>query len=332
MDSLTQIVLGASIGEAVLGKKIGNKALLYGAIAGTIPDLDVFAALFTDTVTALSVHRGFTHSIVFSVLFAPLFGLLVSRYESYKDVKAWSWLFFWAFITHPMLDAYTTWGTQLFWPFESRLAFKTIFVVDPLYTIPFLIFLILVLFQKRTSKKRRFYNQTALLVSSAYLGVTVLLKWCAYQKFEQALTAQGIAFEQLDTRPSPLNTVLWSANVATKNEYLLANYSFFDSQSIQFNSYPKQHELLGDLIHNETVKHMIAISEGWYTITKKEDGLYYNDLRFGLLNLEPESQDFVFQYKINAEQSGGVTFTEQKKNNRDAKKLMTRLWERIKGN
>lgn len=110
MDSLTQIILGAAVGETVLGRKVGNKAMLYGAIAGTIPDLDVLARQFTDTVTALSVHRGFTHSILFSVVFAPMFGWVVSRYERLKDFKAWSWLFFWAFITHPLLDANTTWG------------------------------------------------------------------------------------------------------------------------------------------------------------------------------------------------------------------------------
>ncbi|HAB26726.1 MAG TPA: metal-dependent hydrolase, partial [Xanthomarina gelatinilytica] len=76
MDSLTQIVLGAAVGEAVLGKKVGNKAMLYGAIAGTIPDLDILASYVTDTVTALEIHRGFTHSIFFSVFFAPIFGWL----------------------------------------------------------------------------------------------------------------------------------------------------------------------------------------------------------------------------------------------------------------
>ena len=59
MDSVTQIVLGAAVGEAVLGKKVGNKALLYGAIAGTIPDLDVIFGNFTDTITAIEWHRGF---------------------------------------------------------------------------------------------------------------------------------------------------------------------------------------------------------------------------------------------------------------------------------
>ena len=332
MDSLTQIVLGAAIGEAILGKKVGNKAILYGAIAGTIPDLDVFASHFTDTVTALAIHRGFTHSILFSILFAPMFGWLVSRYEKYKDFKGWSWLFFWALVTHPILDAHTTWGTQLFWPLDLRLAFKTIFVVDPLYTLPFLVFLILTMFQKRTSKKRRYYNGIGLKISTAYLALTFLLKSLAFMKFEYALQTQNITYEQIDTRPSPLNTILWSANVETKDAYLLGNYSFFDTQDITFEIYPKNHDLLGSLIENEKVKRMIAISEGWYAITKTNDKLYFNDLRFGLLNLEPQSQDFVFKYLIEIDTNGNVSFVQEQKTERDAKKLISSLWERVKGN
>ncbi|MEP2023424.1 MAG: metal-dependent hydrolase [Reichenbachiella sp.] len=332
MDSVTQIVLGAAVGEAVLGKKVGNKAMLYGAIAGTIPDLDVLASHVTDTVTALAVHRGFTHSIVFSVLFAPLFGWLVSRYESLKDFKSWSWLFFWAFVTHPILDAHTTWGTQLFWPFDLRLAFKTIFVIDPLYTLPFLVFLILAMLQKRTTEKRQFYNRMGLYVSTAYLLLTFLLKWIAFAQFESALKTQNITYTQLDTRPSPMNTILWSANVETEKTYLLGHYSFFDSQPITFEAYPKNHELLGDLKEKAPVQRMIAISEGWYTISSQDGKLYFNDLRFGLLSLDPQAQDFVFKYQIEENDNGQVTFTEVPKNKRDGKKLLTELWRRVKGN
>ena len=180
MDSLTQIILGAAVGEAVLGRKIGNKAILYGAIAGTIPDLDVFASLFTDTVSSLEIHRGFTHSIFFSVLFAPILAFIVIKYETHKSFKNWAFLFFWAFITHPILDAQTTWGTQLFWPLDIRLAFKNIFVVDPLYIIPFLVFLILAMCQKMESKKRRFYNNLGMFISSLYLVLTLILKGVSY--------------------------------------------------------------------------------------------------------------------------------------------------------
>ena len=332
MDALTQIILGAAVGETVLGRKVGNKAMLYGAIAGTIQDLDVLARQFTDTVTALSVHRGFTHSILFSVVFAPMFGWVVSRYERLKDFKAWSWLFFWAFITHPLLDAHTTWGTQLFWPFDLRLAFKTIFVIDPLYTVPFLVFLILALLQKRTAQKRSYYNKWGLWLSSSYLALTFLLKWVAYSQFETALKDQNINYTQLDTRPAPLNTILWSANVDAEEAYLLANYSFFDSQEITFETYPKNHELLDDVIENERVQQMISISKGWYIVNQVDGQLYFNDLRFGLLSLTPNAQNFVFKYRIDLDEAGDVSFTEVPKDNQDAKALLSALWTRVKGN
>ncbi|EMQ94018.1 Membrane-bound metal-dependent hydrolase [Xanthomarina gelatinilytica] len=332
MDSLTQIVLGAAVGEAVLGKKVGNKAMLYGAIAGTIPDLDILASYVTDTVTALEIHRGFTHSIFFSVFFAPIFGWLVSRYESYKDFKAWSWLFFWAFLTHPILDAHTTWGTQLFWPLEYRLAFKSIFVIDPLYTLPFLLFLILAMFQKRDAPKRRLYNKVGIIISSSYLLLTFVLKGMAFNEFEMALKDQHIEYSEIETKPAPFNTILWSANVETKNNYLIGYYSFFDTKPIHFVSYPKNHDLLGELIQDEKVQRMIAVSKGWFTITKKENGLYYNDLRFGLLSLKPNSQNFAFQYEIKTTNSGKVSFVETKKNREDAKQLLSDLWMRLKGN
>lgn len=227
MDSLTQIVLGAAVGEAVLGKKIGNKAIILGAIAGTIPDLDVAANYFTDTVTALEMHRGFTHSIVFAVVFGLFFGWLLSLWDKRATLKQWSWFWFLCFVTHPLLDAHTTWGTQLFWPFDLRLEYKNIFVIDPLYTLPFLIFVILAMFQKRESAKRRKFNNLGLIVSSAYMLVTIILKGITYSKFENALEEQNISYLEMDTKPSPLNTILWTANVETEDSFLIGDYSFF---------------------------------------------------------------------------------------------------------
>ncbi|SHI39194.1 inner membrane protein [Mesonia phycicola] len=331
MDSLTQIVLGAAVGEAVLGKKVGNKAMLYGAIAGTIPDLDTFASYFTDTVTALEIHRGFTHSIVFSVVFAPIFGWLVSRWEKNANWKNWSWLFFWGFLTHPLLDAHTTWGTQLFWPLDLRLAYKNIFVIDPLYTLPFLVFVILAMRQKRTSSKRRKLNNLGLIISSAYMLLTLILKGITYHKFTEALQQQNIAYTEIETKPSPFNTVLWTANVDTKNAYLIGHYSFFDSKPIQFTAYPKNHELLGDLENEENVQKLIKITKGWYTITKENNQLYLNDLRFGLLSFSPSAKNFTFSFHLE-KKNGEVIITEKEKNTRDAKKLMQELWLRILGN
>ncbi len=333
MDSLTQIVLGASVGEAVLGKKVGNKALLYGAIAGTIPDLDVLARSLTDTVTAIEWHRGFSHSIVFSVVFAPLFGWLVwklhrGREASWKD---WSWLFFWGLFTHPILDAFTTWGTQLFWPFDLRLAFQNIFVIDPLYTVPFLLFVVLAMCYKRTSPKRRKYNRLGLLVSSCYLLVTLILKGMAYIKFTDGLTEQGIVYQQIDTRPTPMNALLWTANIEAGDAYLIGNYSFFDTSPIQFSTYPKNHHLLGTLETNDKVNRLITIAEGWYTISKKEDRVFFNDLRFGLISIDPQETQFVFSYEL-IPSATGISVEETPKFDTDAKRLLSSLWNRIWGN
>jgi len=332
LDSLTQIILGAAVGEAVLGKKIGNKAMLYGAIAGTIPDLDVLSAFFTDKVTALEIHRGFTHSILFSVLFAPLLAFIVVKFEKHKNFKDWFWLFFWTFVTHPILDAQTTWGTQLFWPLDIRLAFKNIFVVDPLYTVPFLVFLLLAMRQKKGDKKRRFYNNLGIIFSSFYLLLTLVLKGISYRNFVKELDEQNIIYTDIKTKPAPLNTLLWTANVKTENAYLIGHSSFLDTKPIAFSSYPKNHHLLGDLAKHPKVKRMIAISKGWYTINKKNNILYFNDLRFGALSLKPNAQNFVFKYKIEVDVNGTPFFKEQPKEKTDAKKLLSELWIRIKGN
>lgn len=333
MDSLTQIVLGAAVGEAVLGKKTGNKAMLYGAIAGTIPDLDALASHFTDTISAVEIHRGFTHSIVFSLLAAPVFGFFISKLEksSLANWKDWSWLMFWGLFTHPILDSFTTWGTQLFWPLEHRLAFKSIFVIDPLYTIPFMIFLILAMSRKKDSVKRFKYNKMGLLISTGYLLFGLVLKGVAHTNFVTSLDRQGIFYERIDTRPSPFNTILWAANVETEDAYLVGYYSFFDSEMVRFEVYPKNHHYLGSLKKDKNVRRLMAISKDWYTITEEDGFLYFNDLRFGKLNPSNPDSNFAFSYKLVPE-GDTIRAEEVEKRPDNAKKILTDLWERIKGN
>jgi len=332
MDSLTQIVLGAAVGEAVLGKKVGNKAMLYGAIAGTIPDLDILSSYFTDTLTAIEWHRGFSHSILFSVLFAPVFGWLIHKLERKRPAtwRDWSRLMFWGLITHPILDAFTTWGTQLFWPLNYKLAFQSIFVIDPLYTLPFLSFLILAMAHKRDSPKRARYNRLGLIVSSSYLGITLLLKGVAYHKISESLKAQEIAYQKMTLRPSPFNTILWSANIDVGDAYLIGNYSFFDSRPVQFRRYPKNHGLLGNLAGDEKVNRLKKITEGWFIIVDKNGDLFLNDLRFGLMSLEAGEDRFAFSYKL-LPTEGGLLVEEAPRLRNDAKRLLSALWERVWG-
>ncbi|MGB0897188.1 MAG: metal-dependent hydrolase [Flavobacteriaceae bacterium] len=331
MDSLTQIILGAAVGEAVLGRKVGNKAMFYGAIAGTIPDLDVLSSHFVDTVTALEIHRGITHSILFSILMGLGLGWLVSKWETAVTQKEWSWLFFWGLITHPLLDAHTSWGTQLFWPLDLRVAYKNIFVIDPLYTLPFLICTIWAFCLPKASFKRYKINRLGLIISSCYMITTLGLKALAYNEFKNALEQQHISYLEIVTKPSPLNTVLWTANIELDDSFLIGDYSFFDTQAISFKSYPKNHHLVSKLQSHDTFKRLIDITGGWYTITQKDDQLYFNDLRFGVLDANSTQEKFVFSYLL-TEKPEGLSVTEAPKDINDGQQLFKQLLHRVKGN
>jgi inner membrane protein len=333
LDSLTQIVLGASVGEAVLGKKVGNKALLYGAIAGTIPDLDVIFGIYTDTITAIEWHRGFSHSLFFSLLLAPILGWLVNKLERKLKLgwKPWAKLFFLGLFTHPILDAFTTWGTQLFWPFPTRIALNSIFVIDPLYTLPFLVCTVSVLFYQRDSNKRNHLNKLGLLFSTFYLLSTVVVKQVVIQQFEKALHSQEITYTQLSSRPAAFSTILWNANIDTPDAYLIGDYSIFDTQSIRFIKYPKKRNASTKMLGYPNVQRLISISKGWFILEQKKNEWYFNDLRFGTIPKKDGTDSFTFSYQLKL-QNNKITARELPKTGMDPKFLLRGIWERIKGN
>jgi inner membrane protein len=336
LDSLTQIVLGASVGEAVLGKKVGNKAILWGAIAGTIPDLDVILRSFTDEISATQMHRGFSHSFVFAVLIAPLLGWIAKKIHfNLKDVsfKDWTKLFFWTTVTHPLLDAHTTWGTQFFWPFNYRLAYQNIFVVDPLYTLPFLIFLIIVIMLKKENPRRSKFNNIGLSVSTTYLILTLIFKWVSFQEFKQGLENQKIEYVEMDTKPSPLNAILWSSLIETDKGYRTAYYSLFDKQEITYSKeFLKNHHLLEPYLEQKVIKQLIDISAGWYRIEEKNGKLLFWDLRFGQMGMDVNNASFLWYYELNIDKTGNVKAVKRQPEIKNFKMVFKELLIRIKGN
>jgi len=335
MDSLTQIVLGASVGELVCGKKAGNKALWWGAVAGTIPDLDVMASPFQDMVQQLLFHRSVTHSILFAVVMAPLFGWLVHRLHKNTPAtfRDWTLLFFWGFITHSLLDCFTTWGTQLFWPFSSYpVAFHNIFVIDPLYTLPFLFCIIMVLFYKRTDSRRRFWNTAGLTISSLYMLLTLVNKYIVTSVFTESLREQHISCQRLTTKPTPFNSILWNVTAETDSGYYIGYYSLPDkSRDIKFSFFRKNHELLAPFLPDEKLETLLRITNGYYTVTRKGNLYCINDLRFGQLDgWAGGKEDFVFSYNI--EQAGNKLLFFQNPNDlKKGRELLGPLWQRIKG-
>ncbi len=308
MDSITQIVLGAACGEAALGKKIGNKALLFGAIGGTIPDLDVFTSrwIYNNEIDIMSAHRGFSHSIVFSILGAFVFGYIV--YWLYNRGKRlgtstrtdWIKLFFLSFFTHIWLDAFTPYGTQLFLPFtDYRIAFNNISVADPTYTVPFLLCLIVMMFFKRMSKRRRLWFKLAIGISSAYLVFTLGNKFYINSVFKRSLKAQNIVFQRYSTQPTILNNILWYGIAETETDYYVGFYSLLDASSEveQFQQIPKRHDLVD--LNQEDIKTLMWFSNGYFNFRpiEESDDVQYNDLRYLLVD-SAENNQYVFSFTI----------------------------------
>ncbi|MEM7789454.1 MAG: metal-dependent hydrolase, partial [Bacteroidota bacterium] len=182
MDSLTQVALGAAVGHAAAGHTLGRRALLLGGIAGTLPDLDILAYPFLDPAGELRFHRGLTHGLLFAFWAGPLFGALAWRFARWRGLPeaagAGTWtpyaaVFFWGFLTHAPLDAFTVYGTQLLAPFlNTPYAVSSVFIIDPLVTVPLLIGLAVALWAGSRPVGRKAVA-VALAVMTVYLGWSV---------------------------------------------------------------------------------------------------------------------------------------------------------------
>ena len=308
MDSLTQIALGAAVGEATLGKKVGNQALLWGAVAGTIPDLDVLANPILSDLEGLKFHRSVSHSLLFCLLFAPILGYFISTLPVGQEARwrDWTKLSFLSLFTHPLLDSLTNWGTQLFWPFSSfRAALNTIFIIDLFYTIPLIIGCVAAGFFARSSRKRRLWNTAGLTISSAYLLLGFFTKAQAENSFHSALNQQNITYERLFTNPAPLTTVFWYGLAESDDGFWLGYSSLFDAPGtpVAFEFIPKNAHLLAGLAEKPEMRTMEWITEGLYALEREKAGIRLNDLRFGKFDIAFEGRGApIFSYRMALEE------------------------------
>ncbi|MEP7169140.1 MAG: metal-dependent hydrolase [Bacteroidota bacterium] len=337
MDSITHIVLGAAIGEAMLGKKIGKKGMLWGALANSLPDIDVAANFFADPVNALLIHRGITHSIFFAVVISPLLAYLfykthLKHFLSYKLC----WLFFLiAIIAHDAIDVCTAYGTGLLEPFShQRFSLDSIFVADPLYTLPLIISFITLLILKRNSDKRRMVSNAGIILSSVYLLLTFINKINVDHIMKQNLQEQNIFYTGYMTTPAPLNNALWYMIAKNDSSYYTGYYSIFDSdKKIPFRKSPVNEKLLENFPDDPVIEKLKFFSNGFYSINKKDaDEIYFNDLRFGQAAgwAKPDSR-FVFSYRLK-NVADNVVMLRRTDLDVSWKEAFKSLWKRMMGN
>ncbi|WP_163577687.1 metal-dependent hydrolase [Halomonas faecis] len=226
MDTVTQAALGAAVGGAVLGRRLGRKAVLIGAALGTLPDLDVLID-YGDAVANVTEHRGFSHSLFVLTGLATLLATFTQRFAAARDISRLRWWTFFALclLTHPLLDALTTYGTQLWWPLEVRpTAWPVVFIIDPLVTLPLLIGVATAL---ATGNGQR-APSWGLALACAYLVLAVGAKTLVTQRLEPVLVERGLESAPRLVQPTPFNILLWRATLIDGERHHEALIGVFD--------------------------------------------------------------------------------------------------------
>ena len=209
MDSLSQIALGAAVGVAVMGRRTAVwKAAAWGAVAGTLPDLDVIID-HGDPIRNMVLHRAETHALFWLTLFSLPFAALVARLNGEWSLWRRWWLAMWlALVTHPLLDAMTVYGTQLALPFSNHpYGVGSVFIIDPLYTVPLLVGGIWALVS-RGGRRGLAANAVGLAISTAYLGWTFAAQQYVENIARASLVQQGLQAERLLVSPTAFNSLL----------------------------------------------------------------------------------------------------------------------------
>ena len=293
MDSITQAVLGASIQGAVLGRWQGRKALLYGAMLGTLPDLDVVIN-YGDAVANMTYHRGFSHSLLVLSFLAVVLTWLIRRYRPSPDYSTRRlFLAIWlVLITHPLLDAFTSYGTQLFWPFmPTPTAWSSIFIIDPMYTLPLAIAVALGLFFGLRDRVAQ-APAVALLLSSLYLAFTLGGKQMAEQRVEVELARQGIQAEQIFSTPTPFNSLLWRVIVLDGEDYHEALVSWLDTAPPRLERLPRGSHLAEVLSDSAAHTRLSWFTDGVLRYDQLGEQLIVTDIRLGMTGFHPFRFDF----------------------------------------
>jgi inner membrane protein len=301
MDSLTHIALGACMGEAFAGKQLGKKAMLWGALAQSIPDIDFIAAFWMDTSSNLLAHRGFTHSFLFCILITPLFALLAERWHRPHNISLKQWMLFFGSVisTHIFIDAFNNYGVGWLEPFSlKRFSFNMIYVVDPLFSIwSGLAFLAFIYFRKNTIYRKRIWK-FGLGFTAIYLMICIAIKIKIDVDVKQLLAKQNSNYKQYFSTPAPLQNSLWYVVAGNDDGFYVGYKSIFDSKNkIDFTYFPRNTNLLKTIKNKESVNKLKRFSQGFYTIEKWNDTLVFNDLRFGQMKgWENPNGKFVFHY------------------------------------
>jgi len=341
LDSLTQAVLGGTIGYAVGGRQLGRKAALWGMGLGTLPDLDVLVS-FSDPIEDFIYHRSWSHSLFLLTAISPLIGEGIRRLHklsisSRLTIMFMTWL---VLITHPLLDSLTSYGTQLLWPLTNYpFAVSSVSIIDPIYTLPLLMATIWGVIKGRPKIEGALESAdkasiVALFLSTLYLGWGILAQNQMQTRIEQQLAEanqKGEVAPQILVTPSMGNSVLWYVLAVDdeKARYGWVSLLDADDQKIKWIDMDRNLDLLEEGSERpELVQSLMNFTHGFYALEQHAGNqILLKDLRMGI------APDFVFRFLIAKREAEQLRWNQptvqlQRQINPEAASF---LWSRMQG-
>ncbi len=335
MDTITHIVLGACIGEVFVGKKIGKRALLLGAVAQSVPDIDFINSIYLSPADNLLAHRGFTHSLLFAALVVPLLAWAADRWRRPHDVSfaRWLWFFSVEVVVHLLLDTANAYGVGLFEPFNHlRFSYNTLFVADPFFSIvPGIVAIMLLI--NRTHKKRTQWAIISIFWCSCYFLLGIVNKMNIELAIKKSTSGQNIVYYRHFTTPTPFNNLLWYIVLENDTGYYIGYRSVLDNNKpIHFQYRNKNDALLENVKGRHDIKQLMVFSQDYYTAEILHDTLVFNDLRFGqITGWNDSNARFAFYYYVNNPKDNDLLIQRGRFRNWNKQTIGT-LWKRMMGN
>lgn len=294
MDSVTQVLLGASIGVAVMGRRTALwKSALWGGVAGLLPDLDVLLD-HGDPILNMIRHRAETHALLLLALFAFPMAWGVSRIHHQPQLYGrWWWAIMLALVTHPLLDLMTIYGTQVFQPFtDEAYGLGSMFIIDPVYSLPLLVGVVAAL-RVKTVGRALAINGWALAFSTAYLVWSALAQGWVTQHARLSLQALGLPSQQLMVTPAPLSTLVWRVVALDGERFHEGFYALMDGgRPIRFVAHERGGALAMQHADHPQLQRLARFTDGFFKVQRNSDNLVVTDLRMG------QEPDYVFSFDV----------------------------------
>ncbi|MDR0182999.1 metal-dependent hydrolase [Lysobacter arvi] len=330
MDSLTQIVLGAAVAAAIAPPQHRRAALLAGAALGTLPDLDVLPInlITSDPVARMTWHRSWSHSLLVLPFVAwALWAWFRSRGGRVAQSPArWFWAMQGALLTHPVLDAFTVYGTQLLWPLPMPpVMWSSVFIIDPLYTVWLLLACAIAWF----ARERRIARPAlvaGLALSSLYLGLSLFAKHQVDRAADRALAAQGLQNAPRFSVPMPFNILLWRVVAMTPDGFVEGERSLVaDERPMRFHRHASDARAMAQVRDFPAVQRLQWFNRGFMKAQQRDGELVLSDLRMGA---EP---DYSFRFAVarNAGEGWEPIPPRQLQWPWDASRRLGAMWDRI---